>query len=534
MDLPIDEVDAPLSTVTFAVVDLETTGGSPWTCGITEVGAVKLKGGECIGTFHTLVNPGVAIPPEVTYLTGITTSMVRPAPLIDAVLPALLEFLGGAVIVGHNVRFDISFLGAAADRLGYPRPANLVVDTCLLARRLLGDEVPDCKLSTVAAFFATTRLPTHRAFDDAAATGEVLHGLLERAGSLGIVALDDLVEFPAIRGRMALAKLRLTRALPRQPGVYVFRNAGGEALFVGAAANLRRTVRSYFTAGGDDRRRVGALIREVTAIEHSVHPHPLEARVQAIRLRRDLSPRYNSVPRWSFLKLTLNERFPRLTVVRKPKAGDGCVYLGPMPSAAAARSVAAAIESVVALRANPDLPTPGAYGALVDAVVEGLTLRPDRLIDPLARKMACLAADRRFEEAGVVRDRAAALSGALHRQRRFDLLRGTGRIVVAVPGEGGAILEQGRLTAAWVAGDPVPLPGTATAPCSGPVPVELADELACVAGWLDERWDQLDVLVPGGGLDWPRAHLSPFDPEPPSWAHGGGSGAARRWWDAVA
>src|ERR1700738_1137290 len=201
MDLPIDEADAPLWTVTFAVVDLETTGGSPWTSGITEVGALKLKGGEPVGTFHTLVNPGVAIPPAVRYLTGITTSMVQPAPLMDAVLPALLEFLGGAVIVGHNVRFDMGFLCAAADRRGYPPRANRVVDTCILARRLVGDEVRDCKLATLAEFFRTARRPTHRAFDDATATGEVLHGLLERAGSFGVLALDDLVEFPAIRGR---------------------------------------------------------------------------------------------------------------------------------------------------------------------------------------------------------------------------------------------------------------------------------------------------------------------------------------------
>jgi DNA polymerase III subunit epsilon len=296
MDLPIDEADAPLSTVTFAVVDLETTGGSPWTSGITEVGALKLKGGECQGTFHTLVNPGVDIPPDVTYLTGITTSMVRPAPLMDSVLPALLEFLGGAVIVGHNVRFDVGFLGAAADRLGYPRPSNQVIDTCILARRLLGDEVRDCKLSTLADFFATTRRPTHRAFDDATATGEVLHGLLERAGTLGVLALDDLVEFPAVRGR-ALAKLKLTNGLPRRPGVYVFRDACGQALFVGVAEDLRRQVRSLFADGDDDRRKARALIRQVAAVDHAVHDSRIEAGAEAIRLIGELAPLYNRPPR---------------------------------------------------------------------------------------------------------------------------------------------------------------------------------------------------------------------------------------------
>ena len=114
--LSLDDLGTPLPGVTFCVIDLETTGGSAETCAITEIGAVKFRGGECIGTFQTLVNPGCAIPPEITILTGITQSMVLPAPRIEAVLPSLLEFIGDAVIVGHNVRFDVSFLQAALER----------------------------------------------------------------------------------------------------------------------------------------------------------------------------------------------------------------------------------------------------------------------------------------------------------------------------------------------------------------------------------------------------------------------------------
>ena len=481
MDLPIDESTASLSTVTFAVVDLETTGGSPWSCGITEVGAVKLKGGECIGTFHTLVNPGMAVPPEVTYLTGVTTAMVLPAPTIDAVLPALLEFLGGAVIVGHNVRFDLSFLGVVADRLGYPRPANRVVDTCTLARRLVGDEVRDCKLATLAEFFATTRRPIHRAFEDATATGEVLHGLFERAGSLGVVALDDLLELPTVRAPVALAKLKLTRALPRQPGVYVVRNRRGEALFIGAADNLRRQVRSHFGDGGNDRQQFGALIREVWSIDHTVCRHALEASVHAVRMKEQLRPRYDREsrqwPQYRYLKLTLNDACPRLAVVTRTQPADGCLYVGPLASAAVARQVAAAVESIVPLRGCahrageapaacscpstrlcPRRLSPEANRGLLDGLVEGLTGNPDRLIEPLAGKMAGLAAARRFEDASELRDGAAALSYTLDRQRRFDALRRAGRVILAVAGEGGAVLDQGRLIAAWPAGDRPPAP----------------------------------------------------------------------------
>ena len=119
-----DDMGQPLAEVTFCVLDLETTGASPASCAITEIGAVKLRGGECLGTFQTLVNPGVAIPPAITVLTGITEAMVLPAPTIERVLPTFLEFAGDAVVVGHNVRFDMGFLRAALDRAGYAPPAN--------------------------------------------------------------------------------------------------------------------------------------------------------------------------------------------------------------------------------------------------------------------------------------------------------------------------------------------------------------------------------------------------------------------------
>src|SRR3954468_4257411 len=98
-----DDLGTPLSDVTFCVLDIETTGGDRNTDLITEIGMVKVRAGEFLGTLQTLVNPGRAIPPMITVLTGITESMVGRAPAIDAVLPAMIEFLGDAVVVGHNV-----------------------------------------------------------------------------------------------------------------------------------------------------------------------------------------------------------------------------------------------------------------------------------------------------------------------------------------------------------------------------------------------------------------------------------------------
>ncbi|PZS32173.1 MAG: endonuclease, partial [Pseudonocardiales bacterium] len=97
-----DELGEPLREVTFVVVDLETTGGAPASCEITEIGAVKVRGGEVVGEFQTLVNPCVGIPPFIAVLTGITDTMVASAPRLGAVLPAFLEFARGSVLVAHN------------------------------------------------------------------------------------------------------------------------------------------------------------------------------------------------------------------------------------------------------------------------------------------------------------------------------------------------------------------------------------------------------------------------------------------------
>jgi DNA polymerase-3 subunit epsilon len=112
--LSFDELGTPLRDVTFVVLDLETTGGAARSDAITEIGAVKVRGGAVLGELATLVDPGRSIPPQIVALTGITSAMVCNAPKIDTVLPAFLEFARGAVLVAHNAGFDIGFLRAAA------------------------------------------------------------------------------------------------------------------------------------------------------------------------------------------------------------------------------------------------------------------------------------------------------------------------------------------------------------------------------------------------------------------------------------
>ena len=208
-------------------LDVETTGGSPATCYLTEVAAARYRGGELLGTYQTFVRPDERIPPFITALTGISDAMVADAPPSGEMLPSFLEFLGGGVIVGHNVRFDLSFLNHALESTGRDRLPNATVDTLALARRLVRDMVPNCKLGTLAASLRLPHQPSHRALTDVLATGDLLHALLERAGSFGIVGLEELLDLPRLVGHPQSAKLPLTNRLPHRPGVYWFTDPPG-------------------------------------------------------------------------------------------------------------------------------------------------------------------------------------------------------------------------------------------------------------------------------------------------------------------
>jgi DNA polymerase-3 subunit epsilon len=175
-------VSAALDGVDLVVVDVETTGFRPESSTIIEIGAVRLRGGQVTGEFFSLVDPAAPIPPDITELTGITDAMVRVAPGGPAALAAFLTFAAGGVLVAHNAPFDLGFLTSGCRAAGLPWPPAGVLDTAVLARLVLSEEqVPDCKLATLAGFFATRTTPLHRALADAQATAEVLLGLLDLA-----------------------------------------------------------------------------------------------------------------------------------------------------------------------------------------------------------------------------------------------------------------------------------------------------------------------------------------------------------------
>jgi len=521
-----DELGRPLRDVTFCVVDLETTGGSAQGGSmITEIGAVKVRGGEILGEFQTLVNPHTQIPAFIAVLTGITNSMVADSPPIESALPAFLEFAQGCVLVAHNAPFDVSFLKHFAAEQGRPWPKFEVLDTAKLARRVITrDDAPNCKLSSLARLFNAGTTPNHRALSDARATVDVLHGLMERLGGLGVHTLEELQTFSSRVSAAQRKKRHLAEGLPHSPGVYLFRDDRKRVLYVGTSRDLRTRVRSYFTAS-ETRSRMGEMVglaAEVTGIECATL---LEASVRELRLIAEHKPRYNRRSRFPekvhFIKLT-REPWPRLSMTKRV-LDDGADYLGPFSSRKTAERCLAALHETFPLRQCSDRfgkkpsrspcvlaemdrclsPCDGsadeaAYAAVVRQLRDSLLNRPDDVVDAINERMARLAADERFEEAGVHRDRLATFIRAAARTQRLSALTRCPEVVAARREDDGLwavhVVRHGRLAAAGV----IPS-GTdahrfvellrasaetvATAP--GPVPAATAEETEKLLRWLE-------------------------------------------------
>ena len=529
-----DELGTPLHDTTFCVLDLETTGGNRTDDMITEIGVVKVRGGECLGTFHTLVNPGRAIPPQITVLTGLTDAVVYRAPRIETVLGSLMDFLGDAVFVAHNASFDLGFVRAALARDHRAEYQPTVVDTATLARRLLRDEVPNCKLSTLASRFRLDHTPSHRALDDALATTDLLHLLVERAAGLGVLGLDDLVSLGKLAGHPQARKLTMTTALPRTPGVYLFCGNRDEVLYVGKATNLRQRVRSYF--GREDRRRIGPMLREMQRVRHLELSDPLSAEVVETRLIARMLPRYNRVgtrvDKYCYVRLDVDTAWPRLAVVKEPSAAGA--HLGPLPSRAMANLVVEAIQSVLPLRrcstrigknfvpADDAAPCSAAQLGVSQCPCAGLADRTtyatavataQRVFDgdaePVRRhltaRMADLAAAQRFEEAALVRDRLAALLAAVHRNRLLTTLLACGRCTIR-RGDVTWVIDRGRLVDVAIAGEvgrALPVDPPEPPPPGRPLHRQQVDEALCLAKYLDRHAHRLDIDECSGSWQFP-------------------------------
>ncbi|MFF2482611.1 PolC-type DNA polymerase III [Paenibacillus sp. NPDC058071] len=205
----------------YVVFDIETTGLSIINNKIIELAGVKMKNGKQVETFSTFINPHEKIPYHIQQLTNINDDMVKDAPELEPKLREFIDFIGDAVLVAHNARFDIGFIQASCRAFGIPEVSNPVLDTLELAR-FLHPTMKNHRLNTLSTKYKASLENHHRAIDDSIALGVILYGLIGDAAERNVTGLHQLNDYVG---------LDLSNSRPFHSGVYALNAVGKKNLF---------------------------------------------------------------------------------------------------------------------------------------------------------------------------------------------------------------------------------------------------------------------------------------------------------------
>jgi DNA polymerase-3 subunit epsilon len=338
--------DTNIFETTFIVCDVETTGLSAYDNRVTEVAFIKVRNGEILDKYSTLVNPGQHIPREITNLTGITNEDVFNKQSFSEIAQDIINFIGdpeeeNIVFTGHNVGFDYKFIQQSFFRAGLKFEMRSLC-TCKLARRLLR-RLKSKSLSNVAAHYDIKIKKAHRAYDDALATTRILMNFLEiLTEEHEFENVNEVLRFQNTKiynnenKSPLLKRLKLTlKDFPRSPGVYFMKAKDGEIIYIGKAKNLRERISSYFRYNSELPVKIRRLINNIAAIEYEITNSELSALILESKLIKQYKPRFNSaIKRFRYhpyLKIDIQNEYPRIEKVYEIE-NDGANYYGPFRS----------------------------------------------------------------------------------------------------------------------------------------------------------------------------------------------------------
>jgi DNA polymerase-3 subunit epsilon len=472
----MDLLSAPIATAEFMVVDTETNGLAGDDCELTEVGAVLVGGGELHDRWSSLCRTSAPLRRGFQRLTGITQAMVDGAPWLEDVLPPLGELLQGRVLVAHNAPFDRRVLRQAFGRIGLEWPDPPVLCTAAMARAMLPLQRRR-GLGVLADALGIEVHTVHRALADAETCARVLCALFPRLCANAATIGDALAMLsprrrprkrpptrplpPSLPGRAGLGDpegpARLGRAglgasrgaaepdfaqLPRDPGVYLFRDDSGRVLYVGKSVSIRSRARAHFAPSSPP----AAWTRHATVVDYRTTGSELGALVLENRLIKELKPPGNKRltrrdDRLVYIRCRLDIPFPILEVGPDPAAGHA-VTVGPVRGRRLALELVEQLDSLFGLRhcgrRLPRREHPSAYGQMgrclspclgdldpnlyrrrLDEVLTLFVRDPNGSDQPLLRhvygQMRAAAAQQRFERAESLRRRAGRLRTILER-----------------------------------------------------------------------------------------------------------------------
>ena len=536
--------ETALHTAEFVAVDTETNGRMGELCEVTEVGAVLVGGGELHDELESLVRVDKPLSRGIERFTGITQAMVDDAPPPAEVLPRLAQMIEGRVLVAHNAQFDRRVLRQAFERCGLKWSNPPVLCTVAMARKfapLAGQR----GLAKLAGSLGIEVDGVHRALVDARTCARIFCALFPRLCAVAPTVGDALTLLGPRRRPQSDARRPGRRRdpadrpqdlkkLPKDPGVYIFRDGRGRPLYVGKSISLRTRARAHFCAPA-------GWTEKAEVVDYRATNSELGALVLENRLIKQWKPPGNAalkrVNGHVYIRCRLDIPYPVLEVADSPAPGHA-VNIGPLRGKALAEELVGQLQSLFGLRQcgrklklrehpsaygqmgrcmSPCLNDldPNAYRRKLDEALglfDGTGPAGERLIEHLDERMAAASAERRYERAAVLMRRRERLSGvlgalsgqleAVHAGTRLVLAQHpvkpqwdvfwivAGRVVDwgALPGED----QLRRRTAAALAKSrrPVPLK-----------PPEV-DEVRIVASWVashmpEELPLEQDVDVPG-------------------------------------
>jgi len=465
----LDELPAKITDATFAVVDLETTGGLKPENRIIEICAIKCRHGQRLGMLESLVNPDRQISYFISQYTGISNHMVEDAPRIQSLLPAVASFFSETIFVAHNVPFDMGFINMELERNGYNKLTNRRLCTFRLARRLLPTQQKK-NLGDLAKYFGIQVENRHRARGDCEATIKVLSELISIAEEQhGVETVEELLslQFKAIRNFKReprhFSKIRNTvlNTFPAKPGIYVMKSRKDEVLYIGKSKNLKSRVLSYFNQNIDRSQKVVELTHHVRKIDYSLTGSELEALLLESKLIKLHKPRFNTLLKryraYPFLRFSSHE-FPKLEVVMEVEEGDK-EYFGPFPSQELLQHVVEILERYFKVRKcsdydfarsriclyfdlgrcfapckNPSAHK-AAYAKELGRLREFLSGRNPEIINLMIKEMKALAGENMFEEAAELKRKIHSLQKVFFRQSDIVASVNENNVIAILPSE---------------------------------------------------------------------------------------------------
>ena len=430
----IDIKECAIEDAEYCIIDFETTGTSARNCRAIEIGMVKMKKNKIVDTYSSLINPGRIVPYYITELTGITNEDVYNAPYFEEIVDKVIAFIGDAVLTAHNMPFDFSFLKHEFQAAGREVVKNETLCTLKLARKLY-PELSSKSLKSLTKHFNLRHRDVHRGLGDATVTAKILQKMFKAVKEEhNIETVGDLIAFqgPAkTNSNFRIIKKKLAEdlySMPDHPGVYFFKNAKDEIIYIGKAKSLKKRVANYFS--NTAARKSKEIVRKANRLGYKKTNTELTALLTEAGLIKIHKPRYNTMlKKYSqeyFIKVNLEQKFPDIEVVTEFDF-DGSDYFGPYTSRDTAAKLKEIIDKTFQIREcdnkelakgrkcylhdierclapciNKDIPEE--YKDELQKVYEFLCGQNQSAINRLLNKMKDMAANQKYEEAAEIRD----------------------------------------------------------------------------------------------------------------------------------